>query len=494
MPVKGMKPEKVELDKEEATDRTKQVEHIRIPVKGKEDEPVEAFEASESTIKLLTDPALLHKIGLKLEKQGYIGEWQNKLSTYLAGTTKDYHRNERICIISKGESGGGKSTITITILEKYFSDCVKSFHRMTAHAPDYWQKEIGTLDGKILLIKQMEGTQDIQYTIQIMVDTTSGGLKILTTSGTPGNMKTEEVALDGIPVLCSTVIVQQMDSQTIRRFFTTYPDDSPEQTKRILIHKAKLRANPSYRRMVETTDKDLVEIPKRLKNESAKYGVSIPFAEVIADIFPTKNLLARSDYDKFCNFIVAITHLHYKQRLSYKTEEGTLELISSPIDYYYAWKIVETSLPKRLAGITDERSHKILTILQKKCVMGNHLLTEDIMKIANTEGKSYAKHTIWETLDDLKDKGFVKSDKSPEDNRKLLWNPTNISYNPFGIKIPDEKIENVYIQFIIDNIGNPLSPENSELLVKSMRAFDLVDGNELTANIVSENTRNMLKI
>lgn len=457
---------------------------------------IDSDKTSDNTSELLNDLSLLYKIGLKLEKQGYIGECQNKLATYLAGTTKDYHRNERIMLLSKGESGGGKSTITISLLERYFADSVKSYHRMTACAPDYWKKEIGTLDGKILLIKQMEGTENIQYTIQIMVDTTSGGLKLLTTTGTPGDMKTEEISLEGIPVMCTTVVNLYVDPQTLRRFFTIYPDDSPEQTAKILVHKGMLRQDPAYRQQIETTDNDLVEIPRRLRKESAKYGVSIPFAKVIAqDIFPTQNLLSRSDIDKFYNFITASTHLHYKQRLSYKTEFGTLELISSPIDYYYAWKIVEPSLPKRLSGIADERSHKVLTTLQKLCVMRNSTpTTEEIQKSVNAHGKSYAKHTIWETLSELRDKGYANSEASPEDKRIYLWSPTNLAYKPFGIKFPDEKIEDAYLKFIIDKIGSNLKDKNAELMIKSMRAFDLENGNEITTNIVSQRIRDMLEM
>ena len=366
---------------------------------------------------------------------------------------------------------------------------------MTAHAPDYWQKEIGTLDGKILLIKQMEGTQDIQYTIQIMVDTTSGGLKLLTTTGNPGNMKTEEIALEGLPVLCSTVVSLSIDAQTIRRFYTTYPDDSPEQTAKILEHKAMLRQDPNYRRMVEKTDQDLVEIPKRLKKESKKYGVVIPFAKVIAkEIFP-KKLLSRSDFDKYCNFISAITHLYYRQRLSYKTEEGTTELISSPIDHYNAWKIVEPSLPKRLAGVEDYRCHKVLTVLQKLCAMNNNMpTTEEIMKAVNAEGKSYARNTVWGTLDELREKGHVNSEECATDKRKRLWSPTNITYNLFGIRIPDEKIENAYLQFVADKIASELPISDWELLRKSMRAIDLVNGKDITNETVSERTRNMLNL
>jgi len=461
-----------------------------------EPEEIGAEEITEpsSTDKLFTDPALLHKIGLKLEKQGYIGECQNKIVTYLAGTTKDYDREERISIISKGESGGGKSTITISILERYFADCVKSFHRMTAHAPDYWAKEIGTLDGKILLIKQMEGTEETQYTVEIMVDPVSGGLKILTTSGTPGDMKTEEIALPGIPVMCSTVIDMRLDSQMIRRFLTNYPDDSPEQTLRINIHKAKMRADPSYRVMVTTTDRDLLTIPKQLKNESVKFGVIIPFAEIIArERFPYDSLLARSDIDKFYNVIIAITHLYYKQRLSYRDEEGKLELISSPIDYYYAWKLVEKSIPKRLSGITDERSHRIFTIVQKECAMGGSIGLDNVLKMAYAGGMSYARNTIWQTLADLRDKGYVKSETNPDDKRKILYSLTDKAYEPFGIKFPDNKIEETYIEFVATNVGNSLPVDKWEILRMSMRAFNLENGSEITANVVSENTRNMLK-
>lgn len=456
-------------------------------------ELIETIDTTETPF-TLTDPALLYRIGQKLEMQGYIGELQNKLATYLAGTTKDYKRDERIGIIIKGEPGGGKSTL-LDVLEKYFADCVKSYHRMTAHAPDYWAKEIGTLDGKILIIKQMDGAEAIQYTIQIMVDPVANGLKILTTSGTPGNMETREISLSGLPVMCSTTVNFQMDNQILRRFYTIYPDDSPDQTLKIDVHKGKLRQDPTYRNMIKSTDQDLVNIPIQLKTESAKFGVIIPFAEYIAkERFPTESLLARSDIDKFFNFITAVTHLYYKQRLSFIDCNGKVQLIASPIDYYYTWQIVKESLPKRLSGITDERSYRIFMIVQKECIMGGSVDITDVMKLAYAEGMNYSRNTIWCTLADLRDRGYVQSEVNPNDKRKRLWNLTGKSYEPFGITFPDENIENLYIQFVAKNIGSELSKENWELLGKSMRAVDLVSGKDITAKIVSEKSRSMLKL
>ena len=473
------------------------IENNIDPIVGKKDDKkeIEIEETSSTTDELLTGASLLHRIGLKLEKQGYIGETSNKLATYLAGTTKDYQKEERISIISKGESGGGKSTIVINILERYFADYVKSFHRMTKHAPDYWAKEIGTLDGKILLLKQMEGTEETQYTVEIMVDPVSGGLKILTTSGTPDDRKTEEIALPGIPVMGSTTVRLKLDQQLIRRFYTIYPDETPEQTKKIMKHKAKMQEDPSYRTIIKLNDQDLIEIPNKLKTESATFGIVIPFAGVIAeDKFPPESLLARSDIDKFFNFIKACTHLYYKQRLSYMDNNGNVQLIASPVDYYYAWQIVKVSLPKRLSGISDERSYKILTIVQKECLLRGSTDIDSVMKIAYTKGIPSARNTIWHSLDALRDKGYVKSETNPDDKRKLLWGLTGKSYEPFNISFPDKKIEDTYIQFIADNIGNRLGGKHWELLRKSMNVFDLQKGADITANIVSEKTRTMLKL
>lgn len=446
---------------------------------------VEVKEEETSAYKLLADPASLYKIGQKLERNGYVGDLETKLAVYLAGTTKDYKRDDRISIILKAQSGAGKSTI-LNLVERYFEDVI-SYHRITAHAPDYLGEEIGTLDGKILIIKQMEGSADSQYTVMIMVDPVSGGLKLLTVE----NQKTKTLELKGIPVMFTTTVDIDLDPQTLRRFYTTYADDSAEQTRKVMAHKAKMESDPSYRNMIKSTDEDLLQIPKLLKEKSAKFGVIIPFAEEIAKKFP-KVLLARTDIGRFFAFIRAITHLHCRQRFLFRDIEGEMNYIASPVDFHYAWEITKVSIPKRLGGITDERSYKIFTIVCKKCQLDDNVDISDVMKIAYTEGMNYSQNTIWHTLNDLRDKGYIKSERNPTDKRRLLWSLTEKSYEPFGITFPDENIENIYLQEISDHCGPKIIRKSWDHLRRSLEAVDIRTGKKV--DILSKSTKTLLKI
>jgi len=438
---------------------------------------------------ILKSPKILYQIGVRLEKNGFIGDLENKLNVFIAGTTKDFEINERLCVIITAESGVGKSWL-LRILELYFGDDVHSYSRISACAPDYWGKVLknGTLNGEILIIKQMEGSDKGNYSLMIMADPISGGLKLLTLNE---KKKIEELSLPGMPVIGTSSVNIQIDPQMFRRFLDVHPDESEEQTKRILRHELRLKCDALYKRDCESVDLDLKEIVDKMKYESKLYGVEIPYAMLIEDKIPPV-ILSRTDIKKVIGLTSAITHLYFQQRLRYVNPVWTEVLLSSPADHYYMYRLLESILSKRLSGISDNRTTKLLTTM-KIVDPNNSGLGTDLLQAST----GYPKPTIWAGMTELNRQGFVVTEDDPTNKKNNIYKRTNKTEKTVAITFPDEVIEKEYIKFVKEKLGkydeksdkkHVLSSEQTDLLRKSLLVFDIETGRNITKEIISEKT------
>lgn len=440
-------------------------------------------------IPILKKPNMLSIIAAKMEKNGFIGELENKLCVFLVGTTKDYERRHRMGIVIGGESGVGKSWL-LRILEVYFGEDAVSISRMSAHAPDYMEGMFpnGTCDGAILLIKQMEGAEQSGYAIMIMADPISGGLRLVTVE----DKKVKERVLKGMPVIGTSSVKVSIDPQINRRFLDIHPDESPEQTERIMMHGARLEEDPVYKLNSETLDSDLREIASKMKSESSKFGVEIPFATLIPSKIP-KVILARTDINKIFGMIVAVTHLFYQNRFRYVNSLGTEVLLASPADYFLAWALIGKTIVKRLSGISDNRLTRLLKALDVTDPSKIGVSADDLLR----EVPRYAKSTIYEGMKELKNQGYVITEENPRDARKVVYKRTDKILTPIDVTFPDEEIEKNYIKAVKEKVGRPdtqsdethvLSPEQISLLKKSLLVFDIATERNITNEAISEKT------
>jgi len=487
-PVKGQKPEEEHPEwKHEVTLGEESKPKVRMPESKVEEQKIELRKMEQGPI--LKNPRMLYLIAYKMEKNGYIGELENKLNIFLVGTTKDYKRRHRMGIVIGGESGVGKSWL-LKIFETYFPEDVVSISRMTAHAPDYMEGMFsgGTCDGKILLIKQIEGAEDSGPAIMIMLDPVSGGLRLLTVE----DKKIKERVLKGMPVIGTSSVRVSFDPQIIRRFLDIHPDDSPEQTARIMEHDAKLEEDPEYEKNCETVDSDIKEIVGTMKLESSKFGVENPFASFIPPKIP-KVILARTDILKVFGMIVAVTHLFYQDRFHFTNKFGTETLIASPADYYLAWRIVGKTITKRLSGISDDRITILIKALEKIDPKKEGVSAEDIHKAV----PQYQMSTIYEGMGELRNQGYSTTEKNPKDERKRVYKRTGKALTPIDIVFPDKQIEETYIKFVKEHFGkldeesgkkHALSAEETDLLRKSLIVCDIATGRNITKEVISEET------
>jgi hypothetical protein len=131
-----------------------------------------------------------------------------------------------------------------------------------------------------------------------------------------------------------------------RRFVILNLDSSIDQTKEIMKRHSKFRKEGIIP-IVNTKIRDALQLLKQVK-------VKIPFADIIDEHFPSKNVIMRTHYPRFLDFISASAGLHQYQRK--KDEDGFL--IANGKDYDIAREC--------FLKLTSNRYMIPLTINQKK--------------------------------------------------------------------------------------------------------------------------------
>jgi len=454
---------------------------------------------------------ILTKIQSRLTTQGYIGELSNKVKVYLIGLSKDGPRDARIHLLLIGPPGVGKSAL-LGILRRYFEPNIKlplsertvlDWHRMTAASPDHLGEVINNLDGKILIISQLEGMADSQYSLMVVMDPEETGLNLLTVKGTSEENTLEEISLNGIPTLVSTTTWVKLDPQITRRADGINPDESPEQTAQIKLHKAQRWGSKEYKKQIKTADMVLKTIPLYLKQYS-EYEILIPFATAVIEYIPNV-LLARSDVDKIFSYTSQITKLHIKKRLILH-DENENTIISSPADNYYTWFLCKDSFERRLADLRDTRAFKVLKCLRESITPDVRSVslagTSDnpgFMHTLRQKGILYALNTVHQALEELEDKGYVVSERDSRDKRHNLYTLTDRAMIPLNIRFPMPEVESAYINYVTNHFCEQTEAGNTkfrdardyQIFKNSFRVFEVSTGVEITQQVISQQTLRM---
>jgi len=96
-----------------------------------------------------------------------------------------------------------------------------------------------------------------------------------------------------------------------------------------------------------------------------KYEVYIPYAEILANLFPVNKVRVRRDFPRFLTLIKASCLLHQCQRN--KITKNGKEYLEANItdDYKIAYKIANVVLSQTLKEVTP-RQEKIIEAIEKK--------------------------------------------------------------------------------------------------------------------------------
>jgi hypothetical protein len=344
-------------------------------------------EKKEEWKELFKDPEIFNIIIKEFDKK-VIGEEIPKKTIFLCfcGIYVKNSFKPSYNLIINGKSGIGKDFTTYSILEIFPEEKYKAFTKVTPQALSYYKKNEKdfTWDEKILYLEDIT-----QQTLDSPVLKTLSSNKMNTLSFLRD--KTEEINIKGKPIIIMTFANNILGIEYIRRFETCQLDEEIAHSKAIIKKQAERMATgekPFYNPLITLGLSKLQPIE-----------VIIPFAKKITAKFPCEDLVIRTKFNRFGDYIRASCVLHQLQRK--QNEQG--QYIAEIRDYEIAREVFNhLNQFKKLIPLTIHQQ-KIMEYFEKKDI--NETLSA--ISIHNDLGQFIALNNLIENLQRLVSYGFL---------------------------------------------------------------------------------------
>ncbi|MCJ7631665.1 hypothetical protein MUP77_04590 [Candidatus Bathyarchaeota archaeon] len=293
-----------------------------------------------------------------------VGEDANKLCIFillLGGKTKDPSLVSTI--ILKGEPGGGK-TVLIDLADLFNTKVVGRF---TEHAMDY--SDLGNYD--VLKIKEL-GYMDVENeehglsTLKFLSSDDEGyTVEYPIRDPETGKFVTVQNKIPPITVITSTARIST-ERQLDRRSFIESPDESQEQTLRILNWKAineLEKGKVALGLMQETSEQHANRVLKAFVNRLRPMKVILPFPKSLMSVLQSEKLRVRGDYDKIVTLVKLYT-LANQQRLHTIEIEDNEAVVVTPKLAIEILKVASTTLTTMMTDL-EPRLIRLLDVLEE---------------------------------------------------------------------------------------------------------------------------------
>jgi DNA-binding MarR family transcriptional regulator len=386
-------------------------------------EIAEKILVSENVLEALKKECLDHII---------VGEDKNKLLMVVLLLSGPYSKVERKItqiIMLGGQPGVGKSELAS--LSRAFK--VKEVGRFTAHAIDYtdlsnhevlYIKELAYLDAEkegVATIKFLS-TEDQGYVVEYVV------------RDDKGRLTTETKMIPPITVVTTTTRVL-VDSQFERRAWIINPDESNEQTRRILEFKAQLKVEEQLVKLGQkacTSKEFAFQVLKALVGKLEPVKVIIPYPRTLARLLNVEVLRTRGDYDKLYALTLLTAFLLQK-----KLPRDNGVVLALPSTLLHALDIAA----EPLNTMSTRLDARIRALIQELRALGkvnaddvvNH---EDRIKLAKRLGRD--EKTVRNYLKKMVEEGYMVEEPDPVDkryiNHRLMKGLDDIVASTSGLK------------------------------------------------------------
>jgi len=374
---------------------------------------------------LLKDNNLFEKIIGQITKTGYIGEITNKQILYLSFTSRLF--DEGISNVIKGDSSSGKSTLVKAVINLFPESEYMEFTSISPQAL-YYMNELD-LSHKILIIFEAHGSEKADYPIRSSISEGELRLLVTTKNKDTNSFEAKEIVIPakGLSYV-ETTTKSRINPENQTRLFDLYLDNSEDQTRRVIVSKTKI------------LDKELLNKENRvfqvLQLLLEKYEVYIPYAEILANLFPINKVRVRRDFPRFLTLIKVSCLLHQYQRNKI-TKNGKEYLEANIIDdYKIAYKIANVVLSQTLKEVTP-RQEKIIEAIENN--FDDWFSPKELKEV--NEIKKIPESTLKKDIADLKKTDFLEWNEEKGTNSKYRLADIPKDF----LKLPDpEELQRIY--------------------------------------------------
>ena len=275
---------------------------------------------------LLTDPRLLDRILEDFERCGVVGEEVNKLTGYVAATSRK--EEEPLAVVVQSNTAAGKTRLMDAILVFMPDEDRMKYSAMTSQSLFYMGDK--DLKHKILAIVEQEGASRASYPLKLLLS--EGELTIASTGKDPqtGKFEVQEYHVKGPVMLFLTTTAIEIDEELLNRCLILTVDEDRQQTR--AIHRLQRQQQTLEGLLTRRRREKIIKLHQNAQRLLRPLAVVNPYANDLT--FLDTKTRTRRDHMKYLGLIRAVTLLRqYQKEVKVATDED-----GKPVEY------VETEL------------------------------------------------------------------------------------------------------------------------------------------------------
>lgn len=376
----------------------------RIEALGKMSEDLRAEAAS-----LLENPELLRRISKDIESQGIVGEARLALTIYLVGVSAQLARP--ISAIVRGSSSSGKSYVTARVAGLFPPEVVLYATSLTTNSLYYAPP--GILRHRWIVAgerSRMEDDDTAEATRALREMIESGRLSKLATVKQPdGTNKAELIEQEGPIAFTESTTLGRIFEEDANRCLLLASDETEEQTRRIL----RATARAASGAVQGETDRTRA-VHHAIQRMIPRVGVTVPFAEGIAESFPSDRLDGRRSFRHLIQLVRAVALLHFRQR----QRDADGNVVAEPADYQVAAVLASDPLAASRGDLGDSTRRFFEAI---KAVFPEGEFDSNQAQEAGRLQRSAARTR----LSELAAVGLIVQTSEPKGNKPARWRLTD---------------------------------------------------------------------
>jgi DNA primase catalytic core len=285
---------------------TLQAERIKAALTVEPAVPTMSEAERAEAMALLKAPDLLARIVADFDACGLVGEATNKLTAYLAATSRKL--DGPLAVVVQSSSAAGKSSLMDAVLAFIPEEERIKYSAMTGQSLFYMGES--NLKHKILAIAEEEGAKTASYALKLLQS--EGELTIASTGkdATTGNLVTQQYRVEGPVMIFLTTTAIEIDEELLNRCLVLSVDEGREQTRQI--HERQ-RARRTLEGLKAKQGKArLLRLHRNAQRLVRPLAVVNPYADRLT--FLSDKTRTRRDHEKYLTLIDTIALLHQHQR------------------------------------------------------------------------------------------------------------------------------------------------------------------------------------
>ena len=395
---------------------------------------------------ILKDPQIFKKITEDEFDKKIVGEIESRKVIFLCAVGGSLVENCQIAsynLLVNDEAGAGKDYITASILEILPTEKYIRKTRISPTVFTYWHNSkyepLWTWDGKTFYAEDISEAVLNSDVFKVMMSSGSSATIVI-------KQQAIEIEIKGKPVIIATTASAVPNAEAVRRLGILNLDSSEDQTKAILKRHSQFKKKgikPEY-------DKKYCEALKWLQ----RIKVKIPFADLMDQYFPIKNIIMRTHYPRFLDYVCASTAIYQYQR----SKDGEGFFLAEGQDYDIAREcFMKICSNKYMIPLTINQK-KILRIFEE-----NNGLNEPAAKLHSTKCNFLSLPALQTNLGLLTKYGILQTR-----NENDTWNRDITTYSLAEGYNPNEQFDLPTFHELMQNQLNTL---NSSTILNTLKTL-----------------------